>query len=63
MLKPSLLASVTNDLVARDCKSDDFSKEVFDFLAKVVILVMRSDIFEQKMLILLRRCDSDLAKP
>ena len=48
MLKPSLLASVTNDLVARDCKSIDFSKEVYDFLAKVIILVRRSDIFEKK---------------
>ena len=50
-------------LVAGDCKRVDLNKEVSDFLAKVVILVRRSDMFEQKVLILLRRCDSDLAKP
>ena len=47
MLKASLLANVTDGLVARDCKSISFSKEVSDFLAKVVILVRRSDIFEK----------------
>ena len=44
-------------------KSYDFSMEVSDFQAKVMILVKRSVIFEKKVLILLRRCDSDLAKP
>ena len=47
-LKPSLLAIVTGGLVAKECKSIDFSKEVYDFLAKVVILVWRSDIFVVK---------------
>ena len=44
-------------------KSTDFDKEVFDFLRKVMILVRRSDIFEKQVMILIRRCDSDLAKP
>ena len=29
-------------------KSSDFCKEVFEFLAKVMILVRRSDIFQKK---------------
>ena len=45
------------------CKSIHFSKDVSDFLVKVLILVWRSVIFEKNMLILLRRCDSDVAKP
>ena len=28
-----------------ECKSIDFSKEVYEFLAQVLILVKRSDIF------------------
>ena len=44
-------------------KSIDFDKEVFDFLTKLMILVRRSDMFEKQVVILLRRCDSDLAKP
>ena len=48
--------------MAKECTSFDFSKEVYDFLVKVMILVRRSDTFE-KVLILLRRCDSELATP
>ena len=44
-------------------KSMDFGNEVSDCLANVLILVRRSDIFEKKVIILLGRCDSDLAKP
>ena len=47
-LKHKLLASVANGLVTKVCKSIDFSKEVSDFLAKVVILVRRSIIFKKK---------------
>ena len=54
---------MASGLVTKVCKSIDFSMEVFDCLVKVLILVMRSDIFDKKMLILLGRCDSDLAKP
>ena len=35
--------------MGEDCKSMDFSKEVFDFLAKVMILVWRSVIFEKSV--------------
>ena len=44
-LKPLLLDSVASGLVGKHCKSIDFSKEVSDFLAAVVILVKRSVIF------------------
>ena len=44
-------------------KSVDFSKEVYDCLAKLLILVRRSDIFEKKVLILLRRCDTEVDQP
>ena len=50
LLKPSLLDSVAIGLVPKDCKSIDFSKEVSDFLVKVVILVRRSNIFEKTTL-------------
>ena len=32
----------------RDCKSNDFSTEVYEFLAQVVILVRRSLVFVVK---------------
>ena len=44
-------------------ESIDFDKEVCLFLTKVVILVRRSDIFEKKVLILLRRCDTEVDQP
>ena len=44
-------------------KSIGFDMEVYDFLIKVVISLRRSNIFEKKVCILIRRCDSDLAKP
>ena len=39
------LASVTLGLVVKECNSIDFSMEVYEFLAKVVMLIRRSDIF------------------
>ena len=44
-------------------KNTDFDKEVYDFLIKVVILIRRSDIFEKQVLILLRRCDTEVDQP
>ena len=48
-LKPSLLVTETRGLVTTGCKSIDFSKEVFAFCVKMLILVRRSVIFEKKM--------------
>ena len=54
---------MVSGLVPKDCKSIDFSKEVSVLLEQVVILVRRSDIKKTKNMILIRRCDSDVAKP
>ena len=34
--------------MVKECKSIDFSMEMYEFLAKVMILVKRSDIFVMK---------------
>ena len=61
--KTFTFSQLPSGLVARDCKSIDYSTEVVDFLVIVVILVWRSVIFEKTMLIMIGRCDSELAKP
>ena len=48
--------------MGKESKSIEFDKEVYDFLIKVMLLLRRSGI-KKKEIILLGRCDSDLAKP
>ena len=49
--------------MVKECTSIHFSKELYEFLAHVEILVKRSDIFEKQILILLRRCDAKVDQP
>ena len=44
-----ILVRGSNIFLVKDCKSVDFSKEVYEFLPTVVILVRRSDIFEKSV--------------
>ena len=47
-MKVMILIKRCQIFVLKGCKSIDFSKEVCDFLVKVMTLVRRSNIFEKK---------------
>ena len=43
-----ILVRGSNICVVKECTSIDISKEVCDFVVKVMILIWRSDIFEKQ---------------